>query len=247
MGFGAIIGGALTGLGKGIAEQGAENARARSAMALEELRAKRDSEKLVQTADLQDRNATRSDARTDYYEARKTERDTGSKLKVGITLENARAANDRAMESMKQNFQSNQSAIEFGRKTAEEARRAGELIDRYETAEDGSLIGITQTGKIYRSSVKLAPRNQYSPGAENPDEGGTLAGARERREGGGIGSAAAAPPPRTTATQQVKPKPQVQTQPTYSAAEAAATAKARGIPIAQVHAMMRANGYKLTN
>lgn len=82
MGLQAILGGALQGLGAGIATQGQNAERERQDVAAEERRRQTALENLRAAADLNDRNAANSDARRDMYGARETARSTDAQVVV---------------------------------------------------------------------------------------------------------------------------------------------------------------------
>src|SRR3546814_8299672 len=71
---GYIIGGALQGIGGAMAQQAQMDAEQRRQFALENLRQQNSQSNMRLQADLNDANAARSDARGDFYDARKTSR-----------------------------------------------------------------------------------------------------------------------------------------------------------------------------
>ncbi|WP_337846829.1 hypothetical protein [Sphingomonas sp.] len=260
-GFGHILAGALTGIGQGIAQQGQMDYEARRQIALENLRQSnqlqrdatqhgyRKEEITAQT----DANIATDKARTvndDWLDSRKTERSTSSQIVVdnnrGKIEEKQDERRFRQQVQLKNiDFQNEKEMTRFQTGLAmQSAQQQAQLKQQMESGEigdikegsDGYYYGIRKDG----STVKL--------NVQAPREEGVLSG-RPPAAGGGIGAAAPAPAPAPSA-KPAAPKAQAPQQSggkTYTMKEAQETAKARNITVDQVHAVMRANGYKLTN
>lgn len=196
MGIGAIIGGALKGYGDGMAEVARSKEEERRLSALENLRTKNDQQTLGIQADYQDRNASRSDQRGDMYDARKVDRTTsaqitidGARTKNDMTLEQLRQRNNEAMARLQSGLNINEAQKASALRMNEEAIKANTYIDRFETDNEGNLVGITATGKTIRPGVK--------PMQEAPKGDGSIASIVAAR--GAAGGAPAQAPAKTPA------------------------------------------------
>ncbi|OHC95543.1 MAG: hypothetical protein A2792_03365 [Sphingomonadales bacterium RIFCSPHIGHO2_01_FULL_65_20] len=164
MGIGMIVGGALKGYGDGMAEMARSREEERRERALISFRSERQKEQTQQQADLQDRNASRSDSRGDFYDSRQVERRTTQQ----VVVDKARTANDMTLEQMRQKnaealarLNSSLNITEAQQASAlrinEDAVKANTYIDRFETDDQGNLVGITATGKTIRPGVRPMP------------------------------------------------------------------------------------------
>lgn len=165
MGIGAIVGGALKGYGDGMAEMARSREEERRETALINLRSQRQQEQTQVTADLQDRNAARSDQRGDFYNARQTERTTsaqitvdGARTKNDMTLEQMRQKNTEALARLQSSLRMNEAQKESAIRMQEEAIKANTYIQDFQTDDQGNLVGIFATGKTMRLDVRPMPK-----------------------------------------------------------------------------------------
>lgn len=185
---GYIIGGLLSGIGQGMAQQAQSDAQARREIALENLRSQN---KRAETetahgyrvaemgtqADLNDRN-----------DARKTERDTSSKIIVGnaetknqISIDNAKSKNDAVLARLQSGLRMNEEQSKSAQRMVEAATQAGQEVKDTVVGTDGTLYIIAKDGRTLSKS---------KPGMFNPtgqsaadDSGGTISGAIAGRGG----------------------------------------------------------------
>lgn len=164
MGIGAIVGGALKGYGDGMAEVARSKEEERRLSALENLRTKNDQTTLGIQADYQDRNASRSDQRGDFYDARKTERTTDAQVKIDgartvndMTLEDRRAANAKSLATHNSKLNITEAQYQSGLRIAEEEAAAGRTISTWETDDNGNLVGVRPNGSRVYPGVKPMP------------------------------------------------------------------------------------------
>ncbi|SKB32271.1 hypothetical protein [Sphingopyxis flava] len=188
--LGYIVGGALQGIGSGMAQQAQSDAEERRQMALENLRQQNAQSNMRLQAELNDTNAAKSDARGDYYDARKTERGASvdaqsdaRKFGYQVQLKKMDFANDIERTRL-------ESALAQGRDAATLQLRAqierGEIRQIVESG-DGQYYAIRGDGSQIATGVKVPPKAME-------DGTGSIANARAARGGGGIGSAAATAP-----------------------------------------------------
>lgn len=165
MGIGAIVGGALKGYGDGMAEMARSREEERRLSALENLRTRNDQTNLQIKADLEDRNASRSDRRGDFYNARQTERTTSAQITVDgartendIKLENLRTQNAATLARVNSQLNLTEAQFQSGLRIAEEEAAAGRTISTWETDANGELVGIRPNGsKVYPGVKPLPP------------------------------------------------------------------------------------------
>lgn len=164
MGIGAIVGGALKGYGDGMAEMARSKEEERRLSALENLRTRNDQQTLGIQADYQDRNASRSDQRGDFYDARKTDRTTDAQVKIDgartvndMTLEDRRAANAKSLATHNSKLNITEAQYQSGLRIAEEEAAAGRTISTWETDENGNLVGVRPNGSRVYPGVKPMP------------------------------------------------------------------------------------------
>lgn len=235
MGIGAVLGGALQGFGNGIAETGRLAEAERREIALENLRNSNDMTKMGAQYDYADRNASRSDARGDLLDARKTQRQTGSQITVDkartendATLIGIRQKNDEAMARLQSSLKMTESQTDFARRAALEAEQAGTYIKDYQVNEAGEIVGLTATGKVIKTGEKALPKP-----ASGGEGIGAVAAARAASARGGTASE---PAPSKAPTAQKK---------TVTAAQINELAKAKGISVADARKFATENGYVL--
>lgn len=200
--MGYIIGGAMQGIGGALQQQTIQDAEERRQIALENMRQQNQQTNMRMQAQLNDENAANSDARSDFYDARKTARtatvdETRDKRKFGYDVEMKKIefTNDLARSKL-------DSALAMGRDAASARLKA--QIERGEIRQiveggDGQYYAIRGDGARQATGVRTP--------VEKPDEQFTL----PNRPGVGIGSGAttapvekAAPAP---APAKVPPKP----------------------------------------
>lgn len=245
-GLGYVLGGALQGLGSGLAAQGQADATQRREIALENLRTQNRRGEMVMDADLRDRN-----------DARSTTRDTSKQITVGkantsnqITVDTARTKNDIQLKTIdyrnQQQMARLNSALDTQRDASSQRLRqqmqSGEISETFE-ADDGQIWGLTKGGQRVATGVYFAPKTM----TDGEDSSGLLA---SRAQGGAEVAPPAKPQPRT---QPVGAKPAAQgggAKPapakTYTSSEVRTVAKELGWSEDQVRQWARSNGYNLT-
>lgn len=204
--LGYIVGGALQGIGGAMGQQAQADADQRRQIALENLRQQNQQTNMRTQADLNDQNAAKSDARADYYGARKTARDAtvdeaSDKRKFGyqVELKKMEFANDEQKARL-------ESTLAQGRDAATLQLRAqiesGEIRQIVESG-DGQYYAIRGDGSRVATGVKVPPKAM-----ESGSGGGSIVDAYRSRAGGaGIGSGAGASPPSTPAPAKPAAKP----------------------------------------
>jgi hypothetical protein len=256
MAIGHIVGGALQGLGAGMAAKGQMDAEERRQFALERVRqqnamemanvGKENQKELigVQTNANMDLD-THQAKNDDWRDARSTQRQMAST----ITVNNNQAQNQSKLQKEGFGQQLTLKSVDFAnekemtrfragldmqgvqqRAQIEQQMRSGEISDVKE-GEDGTYYAIRRDGSV--SSLGFRSVTQASPFGDRISSAG--------------GTPPPAPAPAPARQPAAQPKAQqAQTQgKTYTKAEAAATAKNRGMTEEQVHRIMRENGYKL--
>ena len=179
MSFGAILGGALQGIGAGLAAKGRMDMEAQAEAAKQDAIARREAwiestrhsnrtaemqtesglriNEQTNQADLQDRNASRQNART-----------TASQ----IAVDNARTANDKALAKFQSNLRMTEDQDKAARELTNQLSLMGQKAERFEIAADGSMVAINGLGKIISKS---APGRFVAPGrASATDDGSDL-------------------------------------------------------------------------
>lgn len=153
-GMGYILGGALTGLGRGVAMVGEADMESAKAAAIEELRTRNRRAEIGMQAEANDHNDATRQARGDFYDSRKSARAHGEKLaeigaqeKREITVAEAKAqldlSNDKALEKFKKDIDS------------------GEVKESIE-GDDGNVYLVYKSGRIANTNVKFRPKQSDS-------------------------------------------------------------------------------------
>lgn len=233
MGIGGLIGGALTGLGRGMEMQAVAQQKEAEAQRADDALMRRQTALARYQAGLEaDKAKTQHGYKLDEI---KTELDIrGAQAKAdderGLKAAFAKADHDFKLEIAKMEkahgYKLSEATHESGLQAAREAARDGATIDHWEVdSESGQLVGFTKNGTAYRSKVKPLRQKGGSGGILDDYESGGGTTTDTPDSGGSSGGSSSK---------------------TYTMAEAAETAKNRGIPIEQVHSIMRKAGYKLT-
>lgn len=233
MGIGGLIGGALTGIGRGMEMQAVAQQKEAEDMRRDDALMRRQTALAKYQADLQaGQNKVQHGYKLDEIKTELGVRRVLAKEddERGLAAEIAKADHDFKLEVKKMEkahgYKLSEATHDSGLQAAREAARDGATIDHWEVdSETGQLVGFTKTGTAYRSKVKPLRQKGGSGGILDAyDEGGDISTDAPDSSGSSGGTSSK----------------------TYTMAEAAATAKNRGIPIDQVHSIMRKAGYKLT-
>lgn len=250
MSFGNVIGGALMGVGAGLAQMQKNKSDAVAA----DLADRREQALIKMRGDVtmgindQQGQITRANTTAEYNlrdrnDATSAVRDTqkaviveGQKQKGQISLEQLRASNDAGLARLKSRLNMTENQAKAAQDLANDATLAGQQVGETRVAVDGSMVLYSKDGKVLRRSGA----GMFKP--DGPREKDEDSSAVERARGGAAPAAATAKP--ATAPAQVK-QPAAAGK-TYTMADAKATAEARGISVAEVQKVMKANGYKLT-
>ncbi|QUT04067.1 hypothetical protein KFK14_13010 [Sphingobium phenoxybenzoativorans] len=243
-GLGYIVGGALQGLGSGLAKQAELDITSRRDAALEALRTQNRRDEATLTADLTDRNNARS-----------TQRDTDKQIAIGkaatdnqIIVDDHKTTNDIKLKKIDFNnsqsmarlnsalSQQNDAASQMLRRKLE----SGEIAQTFE-ADDGQIWGLSKTGERKPTGVYFNPKPTKSDplaglSMDDDEDGKPAAPAPRTRPAGGE-----APPTKPAAQGGSKPQAKV-----YTASEVREAAKAMGWTEDQVRQWAKANGYKLS-
>lgn len=165
MGIGRILGGALTGLGAGMVQSAVMADEERRQMALEKLRQENRMTEMNTQADLQDRNASRSDGRGDFYDARKTGRiatveaaQSDKKFQQTLTLTQIEQGNRESLAKLQSSLNLTEIQQRGAVEAANEAKAQGSYVKEWVTNSEGMLVGITATGKQVSTNVKPQPK-----------------------------------------------------------------------------------------
>lgn len=259
MGLGRILGGALAGYGAGQAEVARSAEEERRAIALENLRSQNQRDETTHTGNVNDRNDARATVR-------RTDADL-IKMGVGAEIDTTKATRDRSWDvedredaqahdvGLVQTRQAHDVTManinaNIDRTTAEykKSLESGDVDEYLIDGTTGEYVAITKGKKRVRTGI-IATDREINGSSGNSAGSSALADVRAAA-GGGLGRPAAAParsapaPATRPAPAQTAQKPSGQA--TYTQADAVATAQQYGIPVSQVHAMMRGKGYKLT-
>ncbi len=232
--LGYIAGGLAQGLGAGMAKQAEMDWQQRREIALENLRSQNNRAEALNTADLNDRNASRQVERTTNadiqkagVEAQITANRDKQQFQNQVTLEKIRFDNDKEMTGLRSALAraNDESSMRLKREL-----ETGDVTDVLK-GSDGFYWTIDKSGRQSRTSIGVPP---------------------EASAGSGSILEKLAPPQPTAAPAAAAPKPKAQPAPakggkTYTAQDAAATAKRYNISVDEVHRQMRQNGYKLTS
>ncbi len=243
-GLGYIVGGALQGLGSGLAKQAELDITSRRDAALEALRTQNRRSEMQFDADLRDRN-----------DARSSERETNKAITVGkantantITIDDARTKNDITLKKMDFSNQQTMAKLNGAISRQNDAaairlRRdleSGDIAETFE-ADDGQIWGLSKTGERKPTGVYFNPKPVKSDplaglSMDDDEDGKPAAPAPRTRPAGGE-----APPTKPAAQGGSKPQAKV-----YTASEVREAAKALGWTEDQVRQWAKANGYKLS-
>lgn len=188
--MGYILGGAMQGIGGAMQQQAQADADERRQLALENLRQQNQQANLRTQATLNDENAAKSDARGDFYDARKTAR--------GATVDQASDARkfDYQKQLKQMDFANDiqrtqlESVLAQGRDAATLNLRAqiesGQITQIVESG-DGQYYGIRGDGSQVATGVRVPPKALET----KADGSGSILD--RARGGAGIGSAAGQP------------------------------------------------------
>lgn len=246
--LGYIVGGAMQGIGGAMQQKAVSDAEERRQIALENLRQSNQQANLQLQAKLNDQNAANSDARGDFYDARKTARgatvdEASDKRKFGyqVELKKMEFANDEQKARL-------ESALATGRDAATLNLQAqiqrGEIRQIVESG-DGQYYAIRGDGSRVATGVKVPPKTLETGGS-----GSILDAARGR----GIGSAATtaapvkAPAPAKTPAKPAAAKPapvKPGSKGTVSMSDVDALAEARGISRAEAMRFAEGQGFAI--
>lgn len=203
-GMGAFLGGALQGIGAGLAAEGRQRWEDRREMALQQLRGQQAAELASkQHANRKDEIATQAQF-DNWKDSQKTERTTASTIATDraktdndIRVVSAREQSDRRLEVLRNNLGIKRDAA----KTAADAKaekdlQAGEIKETF-VSGDGYLWVVPKRGAPYQTSAKATERDMYGPRAASPGSGGVLAEVAAGRAGGGQALPAPSAAPRS--------------------------------------------------
>lgn len=162
-GLGHVIGGALQGIGQGMAMQVKDNLETKRATALEKLRAENDSARLVQQANLQDRNASRQ-----------TDRETNKTIIVNRNQAETQAQRDARLQGYEQSNirlrgaidsaqASNNAAANAAAAQVEREWKSGQVTD-IKAGADGFYYKITAAGVEVKTNIPVAPKDLVGGG-----------------------------------------------------------------------------------
>lgn len=226
-GLGFILGGAMQGLGAGMAQaQGIKDQERRDA-ALAKLRRDENSAQAYETADLNDRN-----------DARKGERDLSSKLTILGKTQEAEAKAATAAAAFKQQENENQRDFEIRKirvtnalETDKElkvldAKNRAEGLQPFDVVTDGETGAVSVIYKNGKGEIVNGVIARPKPGSSSDSSEPVSVGAATR--GGG---------------QSAKPSAAAQNAKTITSAQIAETAKQTGMSEQQVRADAQRRGY----
>lgn len=172
MGWDNIFGGALSGLGQGMALKGQSEAEDRRKMALEAARQQSQVtlESYQHTNKLDEIAATGEQQRLTQVNAgnvdvAKVAATTPITTKAQIEINNAKAANDAVLENLKSKLRMTEAQAEAATKLANEISAAGQKAAEFRVAADGSMVAYSATGQVLRKSA---------PGSFIPQQPGGL-------------------------------------------------------------------------
>lgn len=162
-GLGMVLGGALQGVGQGMAMQAKDDLETRRSTALENLRNQNESAGRIQTADLQDRN-----------DARKTARTTDSTIVVNRTQAETQAQRDARLQGYEQSNirlrgaidsaqASNSAAASAEAAKVEREWKSGQVTD-IKAGADGFYYKITAAGVEVKTNIPVAPKDMVGSG-----------------------------------------------------------------------------------
>ena len=239
MGIGRILGGALTGLGTGMVATAAMADDERRGLALEKLRQENRTTELNTQADLQDRNAQRSDARSDVYGARDVQRkaivnqaadatEFGRKKEIIGLEQNNKIAAMKVGSGLTMSENQQKASLD----AAAAATRAGLEVDSSEITADGSKAFYSKSGKLISQTAAgvFLPRS-----SGKDDEDNTI-----------IGKANAGRPTAPVTAPKVAPKaaaPAKVAAKTITKAQVAEAARTQGMSYADASKWAQSNGF----
>ena len=159
-GIGYALGQIATGVGEGLAAQAEMNhqdamadLQNRRAIALENLRASNTSTQAVATADLQDRNAARSDARKFAYGTQTAEQKQGFEQSNIILKGKIDLQNDKTIEGLKHQYNLSEQAADDARQLDHDLKLAGITVDHWEVTTDGRMVAFNKMGTAIQQSA----------------------------------------------------------------------------------------------
>lgn len=208
MGLGNIIGGALQGFGKGTAEVGRMAADERRQIALQEMRSKSAAQQTEQRYDLADRNASRSDSRSDFFGARNAERNSvakeasdGRKFEQQVKLKKIDFENDKQMTKLRGSIDRDNTEAGVRLRASIEQGEVKQVLE----GSDGQYHAVFGDGKTQATGVGVVPDAPKGGGY------GSVAAARGER-GGGLGGPNPTPTPAAASQPAAKKAPPKQGQ-----------------------------------
>lgn len=179
-GLGHVLGGALQGIGQGMAMQAKEDMESRRSLALENLRSQNQRAETTLTADLNDRNA-----------ARNTARQTSSTIAVNKEQGKITAGRDATLHGYQVDEIKLRGAIDKQLKsqdaaTAAEAARLKSEIDGGQVKDitaggDGFYYKTYLNGKTERTNIPVAPKDLVGSSSGGGDILGQVRGAPTAR------------------------------------------------------------------
>ena len=187
MGIGMVLGGALQGLGNGMAEQARSDIEQRRQMALENLRQSNDLAKIDKQGEINRQNTTLEYQQRDLNDARSTARNTQSRMAV----DNNQAGHQRADRQQQFTQQLQLKQIDFKNDTAKlrlqsalgmDAARFQQGLEANEFADiqegsDGQLYRVSKGGGVTALGISAPPKATSGGGtiAEMRNRGGSTA------------------------------------------------------------------------
>lgn len=195
-GLGYFLGGALNGIGQGIAKQGELDAEQRRQMALENLRSsnslaqedRRSANQMAENAaQAEDTRKTDQGRATldDWKDARHTDRTTSSTMKIDQARQVMDVAKMRVSAAISEAQRANDTQRAIQLQTALRQLEGGDIKDVVASG-DGRYYGITKSGQKIDLGITASDKQLYSGSGSNPYGG--LTG------GGGAGSPTPASP-----------------------------------------------------
>jgi len=185
MGLGGLLGGALTGIGRGMEMQAVAQQKEAESQRADDALMRRQTALAKYQADLQaDRDKTQHE-----YKNNETMTELGVRAKIAeqddirdqkIWTQRNQTEFTQALKKLEkeQSFTLTRDAKNAARDAAIQAQRDGNLIEHYETdSENGELVGFTKTGKAYRSPLKpLHQKGGSGSVLDDYEDGGSTSG-----------------------------------------------------------------------
>jgi hypothetical protein len=246
-GLGMILAGGLQGVGAGLAEKGKQDADQRWQMAMEALRNSNQQSNIRLTGQVQDENAANEATRDDWKDSRHVGRTTTSTMAIDTHQGAIKGALDKASDQRDLTKALTVAQVTSSLRTQEDAaskRLADQLEDEnrrgeiqaIDQAPDGTMIVTRKDGTIIRTNTKMAlPTTAAGASLDALGLGGPAGTLPAAQRG--------APAPRAAPAATAPRRPAAAK--TYTAADAAYTAKQHGISVADVNKRMQQAGYKL--